>query len=302
MSRVVAARLQSARKAMNRLFETNTKLQNYSHRYSTVVRGAKYSQDYAQYLVLPNGETGSYFHDIPLGLDLEHREVNMVVEVPRWSNGKFEISRTEDFNPIKQDVKNGKPRFVNNIYPFKGYIHNYGAIPQTWENPAAEGLPGLNGDNDPLDCCEIGSAVFGTGEVRRVKVLGSLALIDDGELDWKVIVIDCEDPKSAELNTLDDVRRVFPRLLDDTITWFRNYKIPTGKPANKFAFDSEYQPVEKTLGVIQECHSSWKDLIDGKVQYHKLPNTTRAGKNVRMEEYKLPDAQIPPAVDIWYHV
>ena len=54
----------------------------------------------------------------------------MVVEVPRWTNSKMEIATKEELNPIKQDVKKGKLRFVANSYPFKGYIWNYGAIPQ----------------------------------------------------------------------------------------------------------------------------------------------------------------------------
>jgi inorganic pyrophosphatase len=33
-------------------------------------------------------------------------------------------------NPIKQDVKKGKLRFVNNCFPHHGYIWNYGALPQ----------------------------------------------------------------------------------------------------------------------------------------------------------------------------
>lgn len=33
-------------------------------------------------------------------------------------------------NPIKQDVKKGKLRYVANVFPHKGYIWNYGAIPQ----------------------------------------------------------------------------------------------------------------------------------------------------------------------------
>lgn len=40
------------------------------------------------------------------------------------------ISRDEILNPIKQDVKNGKPRYVRNRFPHKGYIWNYGALPQ----------------------------------------------------------------------------------------------------------------------------------------------------------------------------
>ncbi len=56
----------------------------------------------------------------------------MVVEVPRWTNAKMEINLKEKLNPIKQDVKKGKLRFVANCFPHKGYIWNYGALPQTW--------------------------------------------------------------------------------------------------------------------------------------------------------------------------
>ena len=54
----------------------------------------------------------------------------MVVEIPRWSNAKLEICKDEFMNPIKQDIKNNKLRFVKNCFPFKGYIWNYGAFPQ----------------------------------------------------------------------------------------------------------------------------------------------------------------------------
>ena len=54
----------------------------------------------------------------------------MIVEVPRWTNAKMEISKEELFNPIKQDIKKGKLRFVRNCFPHHGYIWNYGAFPQ----------------------------------------------------------------------------------------------------------------------------------------------------------------------------
>ena len=54
----------------------------------------------------------------------------MVVEVPRWLNAKMEIATKDPLNPIKQDVKKGKLRYVANLFPYKGYIWNYGAIPQ----------------------------------------------------------------------------------------------------------------------------------------------------------------------------
>lgn len=54
----------------------------------------------------------------------------MVVEVPRWTNAKMEICKEEGFNPIKQDIKKGRLRFVRNCFPHHGYIWNYGAFPQ----------------------------------------------------------------------------------------------------------------------------------------------------------------------------
>lgn len=54
----------------------------------------------------------------------------MIVEIPRWSNAKQEVSKDLDYNPIKQDIKKGKLRFVRNCFPHHGYPFTYGAIPQ----------------------------------------------------------------------------------------------------------------------------------------------------------------------------
>lgn len=72
----------------------------------------------------------SPLHDIPLFADKEKKIVNMVVEIPRWTNAKMEINLKETMNPIKQDVKKGKVRYVANCFPHHGYIWNYGALPQ----------------------------------------------------------------------------------------------------------------------------------------------------------------------------
>lgn len=46
----------------------------------------------------------------------------------------------------------------------------------------------------PLQVCS-------RGEVIKVKVLGVLAMIDEGETDWKVIAINVEDPEANALNS-----------------------------------------------------------------------------------------------------
>lgn len=47
-------------------------------------------------------------------------------------------------------------------------------------------LRNYQGDNDPVDVVEIGEAEVTMGSVTPVKPLGVLAMIDVGELDWKV--------------------------------------------------------------------------------------------------------------------
>ncbi|CCE64550.1 hypothetical protein TPHA_0I00430 [Tetrapisispora phaffii CBS 4417] len=276
--------------------------------FSSVTLGTKYTADFRQYLKLPNGEIGSYFHDIPIELNETDCTVQMVTEVSRWSNGKFEISKELDFNPIVQDVKNENVRFVHNIFPYHGYIHNYGALPQTWENPtkfsAIPGTETLKGDNDPLDCCEIGSRIQNIGDISTVKVLGSLGLIDDGELDWKVIVINVKDPMAQKLNDFKDVDKNFPGLLEATREWFRAYKVPAGKPENSFAFDGHYKNAEETIQIIKECHKEWESLISGNL--HKLhpdiPVIKRAGLGVTLESENKTPNEIPNYVYKWHYI
>jgi inorganic pyrophosphatase len=111
---------------------------------------------------------------------------------------------------------------------------------QTWEDPnVMHPETKAKGDNDPLDVCEIGELVGYSGQVKQVKVLGVMALLDEGETDWKVIVIDVNDPLAPKLNDVEDVERHLPGLLRATNEWFRIYKIPDGKPENQFAFTGE---------------------------------------------------------------
>jgi hypothetical protein len=44
----------------------------------------------------------------------------------------------------------------------------------------------------------------------QVKVLGVLAMVDDGELDWKVVTIRTQDELAPKLNDIDDVEKHCP--------------------------------------------------------------------------------------------
>ena len=95
----------------------------------------------------------------------------------------------------------GKPRFVHNVFPYHGYLWNYGALPQTWEDPNhVDEDTKTTGDNDPLDVCEIGTSLHATGSIVPVKIVGVLGLIDEGETDWKLIGIDIRDKMASQVN------------------------------------------------------------------------------------------------------
>merc|ERR1712029_601303 len=241
---------------------------NSANMFSIVERGTVNTDDYRVFF--KNTETGnviSPFHDIPLK---NGDNFNMVVEIPRWSNAKMEIATKEVLNPIKQDVKN--------FFPHHGYIWNYGALPQTWEDPAhVDENTSVAGDNDPLDVVEIGGKIHPRGAVIQVKILGVLAMIDDGETDWRVFCIDVNDEDASKLNDISDVKTHKPGLVEATVEWFKYYKVPDGKPVNEFAFNNEAKDKAFAVSVIQQTHEQWLKLMkspenEGKIDITNVCN------------------------------
>ncbi|XP_025278501.3 inorganic pyrophosphatase 2, mitochondrial isoform X4 [Canis lupus dingo] len=205
--------------------------------YRTEERGRPRSPGYRLFFQNVAGHYISPFHDIPLKVDSTEENgiptkrarsdeyenlFNMVVEVPRWTNAKME----------------------------------------TWEDPhRKDKSTDCCGDNDPIDVCEIGSKVLSCGEVIPVKILGILALIDQGETDWKIIAINVNDPEASKFHDIDDVKKYKPGYLEATLNWFRFYKVPEGKPENQFAFNGEFKNKAFALDVIKSTHECWKALL-----------------------------------------
>eukprot|EP00920_Eleutheroschizon_duboscqi_P039062 GHVT01093954.1.p1 GENE.GHVT01093954.1~~GHVT01093954.1.p1 ORF type:complete len:402 (+),score=58.10 GHVT01093954.1:250-1455(+) len=197
----------------------------------------------------------SPWHDVPLYAS--NGLLSMVVEIPKFATAKMEINTKLPGNPIIQDIKNGALRH------YRGPIYwNYGALPQTWENPddppgalldmsneeqqtkstsgknpkggssisrqdassalevprkaasqeSTKNVVPLNpkGDNDPLDVVEVGAKIIAFGAIVKVKALGGLCLIDEGEIDWKIIAIQEGDPNFDAINNLDDLDKFYP--------------------------------------------------------------------------------------------
>jgi len=233
--------------------------------------GDEDTTDYRIYAVEKEGITSgkkpiSLWHDVTL----VHIDPETQAPTPSWilfakflnlQEKKFEIATDEIGNPIKQDLKKGELREFK-----KGDIFfNYGCLPRTWEDPTHihPDAMGCRGDNDPVDVCEIGLKIVQPGEIRPVKVLGILCMIDDGEADWKVVTIDAEDKWAPFFNDIEDVEKHLPGQLNAIREWFRTYKIPDGKPPNVFGLEERFMNKAYSMQIIKECNIAWKELITG---------------------------------------
>ncbi|XP_010943167.1 soluble inorganic pyrophosphatase 6, chloroplastic [Elaeis guineensis] len=221
--------------------------------------------DYRVFFLDGSGKKISPWHDVPLHLG--DGVFNFIVEIPKDTSAKMEVATDEPYTPIKQDIKKGKLRY----YPYD-INWNYGLLPQTWEDPsfANSEVEGALGDNDPVDVVEIGERRAKIGDVLKVKPLAALAMIDEGELDWKIVAISLDDPRASLVNDMNDVEKHFPGTLMAIRDWFRDYKIPDGKPANKFGLGNKAANKDYALKVITETNESWAKLVKRSVPAGEL--------------------------------
>ncbi len=137
--------------------------------------------------------------------------VNVLIEIPSGTLEKWELNK--DSGIIERDYKNGKPRTIN----YLGYPANYGMIPNTLSNEE------LGGDGDPLDILVLGSPI-NKGELVKVKVIGMIEMLDNGQKDDKFIAVKKNDLIFSKINKVQEIKENFPGLLKILKLWFENYK------------------------------------------------------------------------------
>lgn len=79
----------------------------------------------------------------------------------------------------------------------------------------------------------------------------------------------CEHPVSPPLfpqtspSPLPLHNRELPGELEEIRIFFRDSKVPDGKPPNTFGFDDQPINREQTLAVIEQTHGFWQALVSG---------------------------------------
>ncbi|OAA37894.1 Inorganic pyrophosphatase [Metarhizium rileyi] len=281
--------------------------------------GARNTVDWRIWLE-KNGNPISPWHDVPLYPDNKPGAViNFVVEIPRWTDGKIETKRNEPLNPLCHDTSEDKPRFVTSFWPHKTYPFVYGSIPQTWENKnVKDDYTDFVGDNDPIDLFDVSSISTGyTGEVKQVKVLGGLAMIDSNTTDWKVIAIDVKDPLANLVSSVEDLDKYRPGISDSFREWFIYYKVARGSGLNPIV-GNRYVDAGIMNARLAESHQHWRELVLGKEERGNINAWQTTDPSARdtyvepqdaTEKFKIPAKSriLPPApkptlYDRWYYL
>lgn len=138
--------------------------------------------------------------------------VNAIVEIPSGTTAKYEMNK--DSYTIEMDSINGYPRYID----YLGYPGNYGMIPNTIL-PKTQG-----GDGDPLDVLILGKAED-RGAVLKVKIIGVMELLDNGEQDDKLIAVK-SNSKWNKIKDLEELEIHYPGVKKIISTFFQNYKGP----------------------------------------------------------------------------
>mmetsp|Transcript_22612 Transcript_22612/g.40829 ORF Transcript_22612/g.40829 Transcript_22612/m.40829 type:complete len:401 (+) Transcript_22612:53-1255(+) len=180
-----------------------------------------------------------------------------VNEMPLGTLLKFEVQPGKAQNAIREDVK-GSERLAafGQPVPF-----NYGCFPQTYRDPEQlDETYGAPGDDDPLDVLDLSMEPVLVGEVVECHPLGAVCLIDEGQADWKVLVVNVASKGAlAEARSVEDVERIAPGRIEECLNWMDSFKRSSGKDDATLHFDLHSEAEAREL--IAADHKSWQELV-----------------------------------------
>ena len=158
--------------------------------------------------------------------------VNTVIEIPKGSMLKIEWDRKRAafmLDRVEPSI------FAKPV--------NYGFIPQT-----------LDEDGDELDTLVVTDEPVPTGVYMEAKIVGVLKFEDDGEMDYKIVVVPADDRNTGDsINSLDDLGERWKQQIEFHFAHYKDLK----KPGTTIV--QGWGDVEEAKAFVKESIERWNN-------------------------------------------
>ena len=171
------------------------------------------------------------WHDVSVGPEAPE-EFQCVIEIPKGSKVKYEMDKTTGL------VRVDRVLYSSVIYPA-----NYGFIPQT-----------LGDDHDPLDVLVLMQEQVVPMSILRVRPIGMMTMIDQGDNDEKIICIHLDDPEYQHFTQITELP---PHRLEELRRFFEDYK----KLENKEVLVQDFLGPEEARKTVRHCMDLYQKLF-----------------------------------------
>jgi len=171
---------------------------------------------------------------------VSEKTINVIIEISAGTNKKIE------YNKAKEDFAIDKIEGVDRIKPYLPYPANYGFVPSTFSDPA------VGGDGDPIDVLLIAESLP-TGTVIEAIPIAMLRLVDEGEIDDKIICIPADiSLRTVDASSIDEINKKYPKALEILELWM------TFNDVSENVLVNGYVDSEAAITEIKVCEKAFK--------------------------------------------
>ena len=158
--------------------------------------------------------------------------VNGIIEIPKNTRAKYEL-----------DKESGLLLMDRVIFSSMYYPANYGFIPKTYCD-----------DKDPLDILVLSQIDIVPMCIVSAKVIGVMRMIDDGEMDDKIIAVAEND---MSVNHMNDISELPEHFFKELKNFFEDYK----KLENKTVEIEEFQDAKTARSIIEKSILDYQEYM-----------------------------------------
>lgn len=175
------------------------------------------------------------WHKVDIGANAPD-VVNGIIEIPKQTRAKYEL-----------DKETGLLKMDRVLYSSMYYPANYGFIPQTYCD-----------DKDPLDILVLSQITIVPMCLVSARVIGVMRMLDQGELDDKIIAVAEND---MSVNYINDITELPNHFIKELRNFFEDYK----KLENKTVEVEEFQDAEVAKEIIKQSMVDYQEHFKGEL-------------------------------------